>query len=111
MSDRLFEPEDGRKPWQRSDLERIPAHRRFDGETYEPPLDAERLTTLMERVAAVMRDGDWHTLRELAVRTGGTEASVSARLRDLRKPRFGGGTVERRRVEGGLFTYRLVLEA
>lgn len=65
------------------------ASRAFDGETYEPELDFDRLTTLLERVYKRMSDGHWHTLAELATHCGGTEASVSARLRDLRKPRFG----------------------
>ena len=46
----------------------------------------------------------------LSPMVGGSEAGISARLRDLRKPRFGGYTVERRRVDGGLFEYRILLE-
>lgn len=80
----------------------------FDGKTYEQPLDQVRLSGLMLRVWRVVEDGQWHSLAELAKLTGGTEASVSARLRDLRKPRFGSHVVERRRVkETGLFLYRL----
>jgi uncharacterized membrane protein len=51
--------------------------------------------------------GDWWTLAELARATGYPEASISARLRDLRKPKFGGYTVERQYVERGLFRYRV----
>jgi hypothetical protein len=53
------------------------------------------------------------TLQDIARETGDPEASISARLRDLRKPQFGGHTVERIRTgEGkrGLFLYRVVLE-
>ncbi len=91
---------------------------RFDGPGLERH-DHERLRTLMDRVAHhVTASRRWWTLRELAVRTGGSEASVSARLRDLRKDKFrkvyGAWDVERRRVEGGLWEYRavpLVLDA
>lgn len=80
----------------------------FDGFTYEPDKDLSRLKGQLLRVTTVMLDGQWHTLRDLADRAApGSEASVSARLRDLRKPRFGAWEVERMRVGGGLFAYRL----
>jgi hypothetical protein len=84
-------------------------HEHFDGETFEPELDAERLTGQLARVKAFMADGQWHTLAEIAAGVGGTQAAVSARLRDLRKRRFGTLIVERERVEGanGLFRYRV----
>ena len=81
--------------------------RHFDGITYQPELDFNRLSTQLERVKALTLSSDWWTLRELADRTGASEASVSARLRDLRKQRFGGYTVERRRVSGGLWQYKV----
>lgn len=82
----------------------------FDGETYSRLLDKLRLTGQLRAVAEVLADQQWHTLRELADRCGGSEAGVSARLRDLRKERFGGFEVERERVaETGLWRYRLVL--
>jgi hypothetical protein len=83
----------------------------FDGETYEAALDRDRLRRQLERVLRVMADHDWHTLHEIAAVTGGDpEASVSARLRDLRKERFGSRLVSRRRRGyelAGLFEYRL----
>lgn len=81
----------------------------FDGETYEPDRDGERLRGLLGRVFAVVKDGRWWTLRRLAVEANGSEASVSARLRDLRKPKFGGYEVQRRYVVDGLWEYRLVV--
>jgi hypothetical protein len=82
---------------------------RFDGTTYDPPQDRERLTAQLAQVRALMADGRWRTLAAIAMRTGAPEASVSARLRDLRKPRFGGYRVDRRRVTDGhgLHEYRL----
>ena len=81
----------------------------FDGDTYTPMLDYVRLTGLLSRVYFVMEDGRWHTLGELSVRAVGSEASVSARLRDLRKAKFGSFQVDRERVKAGLWRYRLKL--
>lgn len=83
----------------------------FDG----PDLTADdttRLTGQLDDVKRVMRRGLWMTLEQIAGAAGGyPEQSVSARLRDLRKPRFGGHTIERRRKKGhrGLYEYRMVL--
>jgi hypothetical protein len=80
----------------------------FDGITYDHDRDHSRLTTMLTRVQAIMTDDGWHTLAELAERTGGSEAAVSARLRDLRKRKFGGHTVERRYLHDGLWEYRYI---
>lgn len=80
---------------------------RFDGETYEPEIDQKRLSSQLERVKALLLDGKWRGLAELAASVNGSEAGVSARIRDLRKQRFGAWTIERRRVDGGYFEYRL----
>ena len=77
----------------------------FDGKTYEPS-DGPRLGVQLAQVAALMRDGQWRTLYEIAHATGCPTQSVSARLRDLRKPRYGSHPVERRRVSAGVFQYR-----
>jgi hypothetical protein len=87
-----------------SDLAAIP-HR--DGQTYDHARDARRLAGQQCRVLALMKDGQWRTLSAIAAHTKDPEASVSARLRDLRKPKFGGWEVERRYVERGLWEYRL----
>ena len=79
----------------------------FGGVTFDAAQDGQRLITQLNRVRDVMFDGDWHTLQELNDRCGGTVASVSARVRDLRKKRFGEYNVERRRVQAGLWAYRL----
>ena len=79
----------------------------FDGETFDPFRDGDRLTSQLNRVRDVLFDGNWHTLQELNERCGGTTASVSARVRDLRKKRFGEYNVERRCVRAGLWEYRL----
>ncbi len=86
------------------------APRAFDGSTFSAPLDGKRLSTQFERVRELMSDHAWRTLAEIQAAAGGTEASISARLRDLRKVRFGRHTVERRRrgdPRRGLHEYRL----
>jgi hypothetical protein len=79
----------------------------FDGATYEPARDGGRLHAQLTRVYAILRDGTWHTLPELARKTGDPEASISARIRDLRKVKFGGRTIHRRYVDRGLHEYRM----
>lgn len=81
--------------------------RAFDGKTYEPSKDCERLKGQLARVFDLMSDGKWRTLAEIKSEAGGSEASVSARLRDLRKPKYGSRQVEAKRVAQGLFQYRL----
>lgn len=82
----------------------------FGGETYDAQQDEARLTGQLGRVWDVMKDGQWHTLAELAARCDGSEAAISARIRDFRKPKFGGLTVESQRVKAGLWHYRLVVQ-
>lgn len=86
---------------------------RFDGPTVEER-DRGRLTTQLTAVRSLLSSGDWWTLPALvdAVRRSighaVSEAGVSARIRDLRKARFGGLTIGRRRVRGSAsFEYRL----
>lgn len=88
----------------------------FDGLTFDTLLDLSRLNAQARRVADVMLDGQWRTLREVSTATGDPEASVSARLRDLRKPQNGRHEVKRRRrasldATDGVWEYRLTLNA
>lgn len=84
-----------------------PAAVAFDGVTYDPDQDHHRLKGQLWRVFQLMSDGRWRTLAEIANEAGGSEASVSARLRDLRKETYGGREVQRERVSGGLWQYRM----
>lgn len=89
---------------------------RFDGGTFSSRHDGPRLASQMDRVRALMADGRWRTLAEVqrAIAVPGkhdTEAAISARLRDLRKGKFGALHVERRRrgePSQGLWEYRVV---
>jgi len=82
----------------------------FDGPEYRPE-DHGRLSKQHDRIKDLMLDGEWRTLEEIAQATGDPASSVSAQLRHLRKPRFGGYTVERRargQRDHGLFEYRVM---
>lgn len=85
----------------------------FSGDTYEPEHDYQRLSTQLANVFKLMADGQWRTLGVIAWEVGGSEGGVHARLRDLRKEKWGSYTVERRRVKqrrvrSGMFEYRLI---
>ncbi len=81
----------------------------YGGATFDPALDEERLNEQTIRIYRLMNDSLWRTLAEISAETGDPEASVSARLRDLRKPDFGAFVVNRRRrtPSSGLWEYRL----
>lgn len=85
----------------------------FDGETFDSKLDGARLGSQLKAVEQVLLDGGWHTIPQIALQLrkrtiACTEPSISARIRDLRKERFGGYTVARRRADkDGLFEYRI----
>ena len=80
----------------------------FDGATYDKRLDQARLTGQLLRVFGAMLGGKCWMLEELRAACGGTTQSLSARVRDLRKPRFGAYTIERRRRTIATWEYRLV---
>lgn len=81
----------------------------FDGETFDHKHDAARLSVQLDKVRSMMLGGGWHTLDAIADEVKAPPASVSARLRDLRKSRFGAYNIERRGVPGkrGLYEYHL----
>ena len=90
------------------------------GPAYDPQLDGARLRTQRELIRVVMLSaaecGAWLTLRQLAAITRYGEASISAQLRHLRKPPFGGYVLEKRRRPGvaanqGVWEYRLLRPA
>jgi hypothetical protein len=86
------------------------AHEHFDGETYEEEHDEERLSKQIIRVRSLMLDGQWRTLAEISAITGDPQASISARLRDLRKVKFGSYIIGRRRrglAKHGIHEYQL----
>jgi len=80
----------------------------FDGADYQPTLDQQRLTGQLDTIRSIMLDQRWHTVDDIVAKTRFPANSVQAQLRNLRKPRFGGYQVEKRRVtDTGLYEYRL----
>ena len=70
-----------------------------------------RSRSQLDRVRKAMESGKWFTLDELSALCGGSVASVSARIRDLRKARFGMHYMQGRRIPrgDGLWEYRMAL--
>lgn len=89
-------------------LEPFPGGTRH-GVTYNHARDSRRLTKQAQDVYAILRDGCYHTLREISLATGHPEASVSARIRECRDPKRGGFTIDKECLGRGLWRYRLVL--
>jgi hypothetical protein len=79
----------------------------FQGKTYSPSKDKVRLCGQLRRVREAMADHTWRTLSEISEITGDPEASVSARLRDLKKARFGFYVVKSRRRSAGQWEYKI----
>jgi len=83
--------------------------------TTETPTNTPRLSRQLDQVKSIMEDGKWRTLTEIRDQIDETVStqSISARLRDLRKNKFGGFKVDRRVVEGGegLYEYRVDFNA
>ena len=82
----------------------------FDGAAFDAQLDSERLTGQLLAVRdylSQIEGGRFATVDEIASALGFPECSVSAQVRNLRKPRYGGYKVESKRLtENGLFGYR-----
>ena len=81
----------------------------FGGATYDAERDGKRLGAQFCAVRDYLtaHRGEWVTLTGLSHALGFPEASVSARLRDMRKAEFGGYDVERKYIRRGLHWYRL----
>jgi hypothetical protein len=89
----------------------------FCGSDYDSAINKKRLTGQLERVFKVLSDGKYHTLKEVERLTGDPQASISAQIRHLRKPAFGGYEIAKRRrttritKPTGSWEYALILEA
>jgi hypothetical protein len=79
----------------------------FDGETFRQDRDGARLFRQLEAVKGLMADGRWRSYTEIGEELGIPQASASARVRDLRKVKFGALTVERRYDGEGLWRFRV----
>lgn len=80
-----------------------------------PDHKSPRLAKQRQDVLAVMLDNHWRTFAEIQheILTCNdrlhSEASISARLRDFRKARYGSYTVNRRKRRGNLYEYEVLL--
>lgn len=85
---------------------RLVSSRSFGGKTFDPEQDGERLGRQLDRVRNYMvNSGQWWTLREIEAALDYPQASISARLRDLRKDKHGAYEVKRRRRRSGSGTW------
>lgn len=64
---------------------------------YRGAKDQIRINDQHERIKIFMLDGFWRTVREISTALEYPETSVSAQLRHLRKPQFGGFIVRRKK--------------
>ena len=86
---------------------KVEAKAEFDGQTFEDKLDGPRLTLQLERVREYMLAifPAWKTLDEISEELEKLyeqkfpPQSISARLRDLRKEKFGSYIVKKKRRE------------
>ncbi len=85
----------------------LQAEMHFDGSDYNPARDGKRLAGQILRVYDFIRDCRWYTLNQIAAATHAPHSSVSAQLRNLRKPRFGGHKIIKHNLGGGLWVYRM----
>jgi len=87
----------------------------FGGATYDPARDKGRLNKQLCGVLDVMCDGEWRTLRQISDATGYPEASISARLRDVRKEwgdasmEWGDASMQSENLGEGLWRYRVLV--
>lgn len=96
------------------------SRRTFAGSVYQPRHDRARLAVQIERIRGYMVGGQWRTLREIKASLETLyapsvfpESSISAQLRNLKKPPYSLQLLKRRRVGvhgpgAGIWEYRLL---
>ena len=80
------------------------------GPAYVEAIDGARIGRQMSDIRNIMVTGAAYTLAELEDRTGYPQSSISAQLRHLRKDRFGGYDVQKRRRTAGTWEYFIVVK-
>ncbi len=91
--------------------------RLFAGSDYDAQADYKRLKSQVDRIFALMKDGNWRTLTEIKDEletryplVSFPESSISAQLRNLRKTSGGAHIIEKKRrgkISNGVFEYQL----
>ena len=84
-------------------------HKTTFGDSYNPNKDGQRIKKQHEKIRDIMIDGVWRTLSNIESLTSYPQASISAQLRHLRKQKFGGYIVLKRRKGIGLWEYKIKL--
>jgi hypothetical protein len=79
------------------------------GPAFDEEKDENRLARQNVKIRQLMIDGNWRSLNEISNILNFPEASVSAQLRHLRKPRFGAFLVRKRRRTVGTWEYQVTL--
>jgi hypothetical protein len=81
------------------------------------PEDPERLGRQLKAIRQIMSDGEWRTFKEIQTilateyDIAADSPGISARLRDFRKPQFGGHDLQKYKVANGLWKYRVVMRS
>ena len=70
--------------------------------------DVPRLMSQREKIKTYLSTHQWYTLAEIEAYTGYPQASISAQMRHLRKPKFGRYQIAKRRRTPGTWEYRLL---
>jgi len=65
--------------------------------------------TRREIIFEIMSDGKWRTLKSIREQTIYLDSSISSQLRDFRKDKFGGHTLEKRHLGDMLWEYKLIV--
>ena len=85
----------------------------FSGEGYSEPRDKYRLGKQAVKVYNYMHNNGWKSLNAIANATGEPSPSISAQLRNFRKPSFQPVDaiyeVEKRYVSKGVWEYKLIV--
>jgi len=85
----------------------------FNGSDYKPELDEKRLTTQIQKIFNIMKDGEYRGLTAIKelLNTNAGEASVSAQLRNLRKTSGGSHELLKKRTgepKNGYWIYKII---
>jgi hypothetical protein len=81
---------------------------RFSGADYVPRRDDARLLRQVDHIREIVLSAGWYSVPDIARLTGYSENSVSAQLRNLRKPSHGSYRVEGARFPDGVWRYRVL---
>ena len=80
----------------------------FDGTVKVTPKHEKKLRGHKDIVLNMLRKHGWMTPKQMERATGLSWAQINPRLRDLRKPKFGGYNIPQEPVKDGIHRYRLL---